>query len=450
MNRRVVITGLGTVSGAGLGIEPTWEAAVAGRSAITPITRFDPSGFACRIAGQVPDEFKIARFVPRTYRKATKVMARDIELAVAAADLAARDAKLTTRATRAGDDAPTDYPSPRTGCHIGAGLIAADVDELTGAMVEARDERGGFDLHRWGREGMGHLTPLWLLKYLPNMLACHVTITHGAEGPSNTITCGSASAGLSVGESLRVIQRGEADLCFCGGATSQLNPMAYFRQAAAERLTDQHNHEPQRALRPFCQTATGTVLGEAGAIVTLEAWEGFESRAGQGDDPPRAYAEVVGFGASQSVHRASRGLEPDPEGHGLTLAIGKALAEAGLDAAAVDLIVPFGIGLPPFDRAEVAAYDRVFGDHLEQIPVVSTKPLLGHCDAASGGLDVALGALALAEQTIPARLNCTEPLDGVNAGTAEAVPDASLTHVLVVATSFGGQNAALLLKRVDA
>src|SRR5690606_15661492 len=116
-------------------------------------------------------------------------------------------------------------------------LIAADLDELTMALNESRKEDGSFDIHHWGAEGMRNLTPLWLLKYLPNMLACHVTIIHDVRGPSNTITCAEASGGLSFGESLRVIQRGAADACFCGGAESKVNPMTFYRQVLTGRLT---------------------------------------------------------------------------------------------------------------------------------------------------------------------------------------------------------------------
>ncbi|MEX0742629.1 MAG: beta-ketoacyl synthase N-terminal-like domain-containing protein, partial [Phycisphaeraceae bacterium] len=222
MARRVVITGLGAVSGLGIGMDVLWEGACAGRSAIAPIEAFETEGFDSRIGSEVRD-FSVKKFVPKTYRKATKVMARDIELAVAAAELAVRDAKMVTPGVE--PDGERTYEGPRVGAHIGAGLIAADIDELTEAFAEATDAEGNFDMHRWGEEGMTHLTPLWLLKYLPNMLACHVTIIHDAQGPSNTITCGEASSGLSIGESMRVIERGNADACFCGGAESKMNPM---------------------------------------------------------------------------------------------------------------------------------------------------------------------------------------------------------------------------------
>jgi len=438
MSRQVVITGLGTISGLGIGIDALWDGLCGGRSAIDRVRTFDPSGFDVQIAAEVTPEFKANKFVPKTYRKAVKVMARDIELAVAAADQAVRDAGLMTP----GIDAEQDrtYPGPRTGCHIGAGLIAADITELTEAMVKATDDDGGFDIHKWGSDGMGYLTPLWLLKYLPNMLACHVTIIHDSQGPSNTITCGEASSGLSIGESLRVIQRGAADMCFCGGAESKLNEMAYYRQQLMGRLTKSHNADPQRAVRPFDVSADGTALGEGGGIVTLEALDTAEARGA------KVYAELVGFGASHTVHPGGAGLEPDAKGRGIAAAIRAALRDAELSPADIDLIVPSGAAIPAWDRAEIAAMNSVFGDTLADVPLWSSKPFVGNCGAGAGGVDIAVAAKMLETQTVPARINCDSPIDGVNAKTSGSGA-AELNHVLVFTTSLGGQNVALVLKR---
>ncbi len=454
MSRTVYITGLGPVSGLGIGMAPTWEAVRAGRSAIGPITAFDASGFACRVAAEVPG-YKIGDHVPKHYRKATKVMARDIELAVIAADQAARDAGLVTRGTDpdAAKNEATFHPTyapARVACHIGSGLIAADIDELTAALVEARvdpaagDDPPGFDIRQWGSVGMTKLTPLWLLKYLPNMLACHVTIIHDTQGPSNTITCGEASSGLSIGENLRTIQRGAADVGFCGGSESRLNPMAYLRQEMLGRLVADRNDAPHRAVRPFDEGARGTALGEGGGIVVLEAADTFATRAGD----RRAYAEVAGFGAAQNVHRESRNLKPDPHGRGTASAIRAAMREAGIGPADVDMIVPFGSGLPDYDRAELVALRAVFGDRVSQVPLVSIKPFAGNCGAGAGGLDVAIAAKALAEQTVPPILNRDTPLDGVGRTAPEAEPR-ELRNVLTFSTAFSGQVNALVLRRVE-
>lgn len=443
MSRRVLITGLGPLSGLGIGNEANWPAARDGQSAIGSIDLFDATGYDCQIAAAVPD-FKITQFVPKHYRKATKVMARDIELAVAAADQAARDAGLLTPGTNAENDERT-YDPARVGCHIGADLIAADATELTAALTVAGtldgDPEGPFDMHKWGNEGMNHLTPLWLLKYLPNMLACHVTITHDLRGPSNTITCNEASAGLSIGESLRVIQRDNADACFCGGGSSKLNVAAYFRQDMIGRLNGNDNDKPGEAVRPFDQTAAGTVIGEGAGIVVLEAMETFEKRNGG-----RAYAQVAGFGASQSCAPGKKNLQPEGDGGGIALSIKRAMQEAGITAEQVDAIVPFGIGEPGWDAAEAQAYRRIFGQTLP--PVVSFKPLIGNCGAATGGLDICLAANMLHEQTLPRIINRAQPLDGFGAAT-QGPSQTQLNYVLCVSTGIGGQNATLVLKRYE-
>ena len=442
---RVFITGLGPVSGLGLGIETTWEALVEGRSAVDRVSAFDADRLDCRIAAEVRD-FRINQFVPKTYRKATKVMARDIALAVACADRAARDAALVTKGTASNGES-LSYPGPRMGCHIGAGLIAAELDELTSALATARDASGNFDIGQWGREGMQNLYPLWLLKYLPNMLACHVTIIHETQGPSNTITCGETSATLSVGESMRVIQRGAADVCFCGGTECKINPMTFLRQLLAGRLTTTGNDDPPGAVRPFCTTAAGTVLGEGGGILILESEATWERRRAA-HPAASAYAELIGFGASQSVHRPSRNMLADPEGEGIEHAIAAALADANTDADAIGLIVPSGMSVPEADAAEAAALRRVFGRRLPDVALAPIKAAVGSCGAGSGALDACAAAAALKHQRIPAVLNCRTSLGGL---AADAAPSrgGDLEYALVVSSGVGGQNAALVLKRME-
>ena len=434
MKPDVYITGVGTVCGLGLGIDEVWPKLLAGESAIAPIKAFDASHFGSTLAAELAPDFKIRNFVPKTYRKATKVMARDIEIAVAAADLAAKDAGLCTAVNA---DAEPSYDPSRIGCHIGAGLIAADTTELTAALIKSQREDGSFDLHHWGEEGMTNLTPLWLLKYLPNMLACHVTIVHDLQGPSNTITCAEASGGLSFGESLRVIQRGQADACFCGGAESNLNPVSFKREVFTDRLIADSDH-PATAVRPFDQAAAGTVVGEGGGILVLESAATFEKR-GKGT----AYAKVLGFGASQTLNPAARSLKPTQEGRGPMLAINAALRDANLTPADIDAVLPFGCGHAQWDAAETAAMKHVFGDRLATIPVVSTKASLGNCAAGAGALDLAIAAKALREQQLPKIINRDNPIDALGASQPE-----KLEKLLIFTPGFGGQNTAAILERV--
>src|SRR5438067_10026506 len=179
--RRVVVTGVGIVSPLGIGAKAHWEALLSGQSGVRRITSYDPSGFASQIAGEVP-AYKISDFVPKSYRKATKVMARDIELAVIAADDAFKDSGLKSSAYT---ETP-DFDGTRFGCNIGAGLISCELNELSSAFASAREDGNPnrLDLKKWGRDGMQQLTPHWLIKYLTNMLSCHVTNEFHLRGPS--------------------------------------------------------------------------------------------------------------------------------------------------------------------------------------------------------------------------------------------------------------------------
>jgi 3-oxoacyl-[acyl-carrier-protein] synthase II len=437
--RRVVITGLGPITAFGVGMDPLWAAMVDGRSAIRRISRFDPSGFPCQVAAELPDDqFDVKSVVPKSYRKATKVMARDIELAVGAAAAAVKDAGLVTRAVDP-DVSPT-IPPDRLGCHIGAGLIAADVDELTAALTTSRAADGSFDLKHWGREGMTNLTPLWLLKYLPNMLSCHVTIIHDCQGPSNAITCAQASAILSMGESMRVIERGAADACLSGGAEFKINPMGLLRQCFAGRLARIENGAaPEGIVRPFDPQAGGTALGEGGGILVLEAAETAASRGAS------IMAELAGFGATQSHCPDSVGLAIEEDGEGIADAIDAALHDAKVTADQIDAIAPYGSGIPHIDRAEAAAIRRVFGPRTSSIPLVTTVPNIGDCCAGAAAIPVAVAVKSLVEQKLPARLN-TSGAAGLDADACPA-RSAALRHILVTTTSFGGQNAAVVLRK---
>lgn len=457
MPRHVVITGLGTVCALGSGVETLWRGLLEGRSGLGPITRIDASGFRSSLGGEVP-EFSAKSHVPKHYRKAVKVMARDTELAVGAALFAVQDAGMATRATIEDDTEPT-YPSSRVGCQIGAGLIAAETDELAPAIATATDGSGTFHERLWGTNteaggtgGMNNLQPLWLLKYLPNMLACHVTILHGCEGPSNTITCAEASGLLSLGESFRVIQRDDADACFAGGTESKLNLMGMARLDLAGRLAPTSPGDADNAaalVRPFDLGATGTLAAEGGGVVMLED---AESAAARG---VRVYAEVLGFGAAQGPPpfpvldlTDSNDQHPaESPSDGLRFAIEAALADADISAADIDAVVPTGAGVPDADKTEADALRAVFGDHLPSLPLVTIRPNIGDCQAGNGALQVAVAAMCLHTQQLPARLHAGAPASGLDAARADAKP-AALGHMLVCSTSLGGQNAAVVLRAV--
>jgi 3-oxoacyl-[acyl-carrier-protein] synthase II len=428
MNKRVVVTGVGVISPIGIGSVAFWTNLLAGQIGIRRIAAFDPGGFPCQIAGEVP-AFKIGDYVPKHYRKATKVMARDIELAVVAADDAFKDAGLKSKAYT---ETP-NFDGTRFGCNIGAGLINAELNELTAAFHTARDGNR-LDLAKWGREGMGQLTPLWLLKYLPNMPACHVTIVHELKGPSNTITCADASSHLAIGEAFRTLQRGKADLAICGGAESKIQPMGLVRQTMVNRLTDRHNDSPEAAVRPFDDGATGTVLSEGGGLLILEEFERAKNRGA------KIYAELVGFAASQDSYSIT---DPDPGGHSYGTAIGNALKDAKAATSEVGLHVPHGLGIAAHDRAEINGLKKAYGDRLASIPMSPIKSQIGSL-AAGGGVEVAAAVLGLHHGKIPGATNSKNASLNLSPQPRDAKIDVAVTSVF----SLGGQNAALVFRKV--
>jgi 3-oxoacyl-[acyl-carrier-protein] synthase II len=438
--RRVVITGLGVVCPVGIGIGHTYEALLAGRSGVRRIQAFDPAGFDSQVGGEV-QELKMSEFVPKGYRKATKVMARDIELAVVAAYEAAKDANLRTKCfVERGelvDGAPVD--PTRFGANIGSGLICADLTELATALATAADETGDFNIRLWGKEGMGNLTPLWLLKFLPNMLACHVTIVHDAEGASNTITCGEASSHLAIGEAFRTISGGGADICICGGAESKLNPMGLMRQSLLKRLATDHNGDPSAACRPFDVKRSGTVISEGGGLIILEDYEHARQRQA------RVYGELIGFGAGANI---KTWCKPDPDGRAIQVAVEKALADAQAEPEQIGLVAAFGSAIPEYDVSEAKGLHAALGPHASKVPVMAIKGALGNNGAGSGAIDFAVAVMAAHAGKVPAAANVEQVDAACNLNVIRGAP-AELKPDVVLSTAYalsGGQTAALVFK----
>ncbi|HUU58535.1 MAG TPA: beta-ketoacyl synthase N-terminal-like domain-containing protein [Phycisphaerae bacterium] len=433
--RRIAITGLGAVTPAGLGVQTLWEALLTGRRCVRRISRFDPAHFPTQAGGQLED-FSAREFVPKDYRKAVKVMARDIEIAVAAADMAFRDAGITTRGIDPGN---VDIDSKRLGCNVGAGLICSDLDEL-GTAVNTAVVDGKFDMKAWGREGMNNLTPLWLLKYLPNMLACHVTIIHGAEGPSNTLTCGDASGHLTVGEAARAIARGSSDVVVAGGAESKLNPMGLLRQHLLKRLCTSRNDRPDEACRPFDADHDGTVVAEGGGLLILEDLARAESRGA------RVYAELAGFGAACDPAAVDK---EKPTVGSLDLAAAKAIADAGIGPEDVDVIVAHGTGVPAEDALEAAAWQAALGPAAKEVPAAALTGSIGSLFAGAGGVALAAAAMVLHRQTVPATANFSTPAPGCELNLSDSPRNARLQYAITGAFTVGGQSGACVLKRYE-
>jgi 3-oxoacyl-[acyl-carrier-protein] synthase II len=430
---RVVITGLGAISPLGLTVSDMWGGLCAGRCGIGQITAFDPVGFSCKLAGQVPD-YKIQQYVPKSYRKAIKLMSRDIQLAIIAANEALTSSGLITKGI---DPEKVNVDPARVSINLGAGLISCDLVELAPAVAASTTD-GKFDIRKWGRDGLGLVTPLWLLKYLPNMLACHIGIIHDIQGPSNTITCAEAAAHLAIGEATQIIARGDAVYALAGGIEAKVNPIVMIRQCLLKRATSENNNDPTTACRPFDTDAKGSVFGEGAGMVVLENLENARNRSA------KIYAEVAGVGQSNNINSAYEHLEPD--GKGIQIAIEKAMADAQIQPEDLDLIVPHGTGIATDDLAEAKAIEAALGEAATKPAVWPTKSMLSNTGAAGGALDVIAAVSAMTDGKIPAAKNCDRKPNGCNLNIVKEPEQKKIRYTLCCSYTYGGQTAALVLK----
>ncbi|MBM3995362.1 MAG: beta-ketoacyl-[acyl-carrier-protein] synthase family protein [Planctomycetes bacterium] len=380
-NRRVVLTGIGVVTPIGLDAGSFWTALSQGQTGIKRIGGFDPSPLQTQIAAEIIG-FDIKKYLlTREERKQIRVMSRTIQLAVAAANLAIADGKVEK----------DKLDRTRFGVEFGAGLIPSELDELGIASQTGTESNiHATDPKIWGEKSIGQIQPLWMLKYLPNMLACHVSILHDAQGPNNTITESDVASLLAVGEACRIIQRNQADFFLAGGGDSKLTPLSMVRQSLFGHMS-RCNETPQKAVKPFDKRRDGTVFGEGGCVLVVEELEHAKKRGAS------IYAEVAGFGSA-----FDRGLT----GKGLGRAIRAALAEAKISPADVDHVNTHGLGSVPLDAFEARGIHEVFGT---SVPVWSITPNIGHLSAGSGTTDLAASLLAMKHGTLPPTLNYETP-----------------------------------------
>jgi 3-oxoacyl-[acyl-carrier-protein] synthase II len=364
-------------------------------------------------------------------------MSRDIELAVIAANEALTDSGLITQGI---DPEKVNINPERMAINLGAGLISCDLVELAPA-VAASLTNGRFDIHKWGKDGLEMVTPLWLLKYLPNMLACHIGIIHNIQGPSNTITCAEVSSHLAISEAAQIISRGDAAYALAGGAEGKVNPIVMIRQCLLKRAISGNSNNPDSACRPFDADARGSVFGEGAGIVVMESLENAEKRGA------KIYAEVAGVGASNNINPSYEHLEPNARG--TQIAIKKALADAQIEPEDLDLIIPHGIGEPSDDLAEAKAIESALGEAVTNIAVLPTKSMLSNTGAACGTFDVITAAYAITEARIPAAKNCDRIADGCNLNIVKQAQQMNINYALCCGHTYGGQTAAVVLKRPE-
>jgi 3-oxoacyl-[acyl-carrier-protein] synthase II len=410
--RRVVITGLGLVSPVGIGVEASWQALVAGRSGIGPITLFDASTYPTRIAGEVKG------FEPGDWmdKKEARRNDRFIQFALAAAEMAIQDAGL---------DMSKEDPE-MVGCIVGAGMGGLGTIEESRTLVTER--------------GLKRLTPFFIPSLIINLAPGQISLRYGMKGPNFSTVSACATGNHSIGDALLYIERGLADVFVAGGCEATITPLGVGGFCAARALSER-NDAPEKASRPFDKDRDGFVAGEGAGLLVVEEYEHARRRGA------RIYAELAGYGASADAYHITT---PAPEGEGGQRAMRMALKFAGVNADQVGYVNTHGTSTPLGDVAECQAINRVFGDHARSGLVVSaTKSMTGHLLGAAGGLEAVVTVLALHHGIVPPTINVDDQDPECR---LDVVPNVARQKKLDVAISnsfgFGGTNSVLLFKKI--
>ena len=412
MTRRVVVTGVGLVSSLGIGTDATWQALCAGQSGIAPITHFDASAFAARIAGEVKG-FDPLQFLEK---KEVKKMDAFIQFALAASTFAVQDAQLTVTPDIADD----------VGVFIASGI---------GGFRTIEDEHSELI-----RGGPRKISPFFIPASIINLAAGHVSIRFGAKGP-NLATCTACTASAhAIGESFEIIRRGDATVMIAGGSEAAITPMSVGGFAAMRALSTR-NDEPTRASRPFDKDRDGFVIGEGSGMLVLEELEFAKARGAQ------IYAEVVGYGLSGDAYHLT-GQPADANGAQRSMKM--ALRKGGITPDQVDYINAHGTSTPINDPTETLAVNAVFGEHAKRLAMSSTKSMTGHLLGAAGGLEAGIVALAVRHQIAPPTINLDNPDPACD---LDYVPHVArkmkIDYALSNSFGFGGTNGTLLLKKYE-
>lgn len=412
LNKRAVITGMGVISPVGNTLEEFWNHLVEGRSGIDFVTRFDVSEMPTKVAGEVKN------FEPTDWldKKESRRMDRFVQLAVAAAKMAIADAGLDIE----------KLDKERAGAVVGCGIGGVTTFEEQKEVLMSK--------------GPGRVSPFFVPMLISNMAAGHLSIAFGLQGSSSTIATACASATNAIGEALRLIQQGEADIILCGGTEAPLTPLAFAGFCAMKAMSTEKEN-PQEACRPFDLRRTGFVMGEGSGIIVLESLEHAKARNA------RIYAELVGYGSTSDAHHITT---PVPGGAGAARAMRRALESAGLKTEEVDYINAHGTGTGANDATETAAIKALFGPAAYQVPVSSTKSMTGHLMGAAGAIEAIVCALTIQNGVIPPTINYGEPDPDCD---LDYVPNLARKKEVKVAMSntfgFGGHNATIALKKFE-
>ncbi|MEO0816140.1 MAG: beta-ketoacyl-ACP synthase II [Pseudomonadota bacterium] len=425
--RRVVVTGIGLVTPLANGREATWSRLIEGRSGAGPIDQFDTSNVPCKIAFQVPwvsgrggGEGDPQAFDPDAVASAKERRRIDefILYAMAAADEAVADSGWAPEDTEARE---------RTGVMIGSGI---------GGLQSIYDT--SITLHE---QGARRVSPFFIPSALINLASGQVSIRHGFKGPNHAVVTACATGAHAIGDSARLIQAGDADVMLAGGAEAVICELGIAGFCAAKAMSTNFNDAPEKASRPYDKDRDGFVMGEGAGVLVLEEYEHAKARGAQ------IYCEVAGYGLTGDAYHITAPAEGSEGGY---RAMKMAMGHSGLAPEDIDYVNAHGTSTPKGDEGEVAAVERLFGDHSKNLSLSSTKSAIGHLLGAAGAAEAAFCALAIRDQVMPPTLN----LDNPSVETEiDLIPNtakkAQVRGVVSNSFGFGGTNASLVMKAVD-
>jgi beta-ketoacyl-acyl-carrier-protein synthase II len=412
MNRRVVVTGVGAITAVGHTAEETWQAMLAGRSGIGPITHFDPEPYPVRIQAEVKGYELGERVDPKQQR----YMNRSVTFGVGAALEALADSGL--QVTLANAD--------MVGVIFGSGAGGTDMILEHQRILEEKGPR--------------RITPFLVANFIPDAASGHIAIATGARGPNLAPVAACATGAVAIGEAFEAIRRGDADAVITGSSEAVLLPLYHATWCSMRALASDNDH-PERALKPFDLNRDGFVAGEGACGMVLEVYEHAKARGA------RIYCEVIGYGASNDAYDM---IALHETGRGLKRAVVAAIRKAGIDPAEINYINPHGSGTPLNDRVETLVFKEVMGEAAYGAAISSVKPITGHCMGASGSVEALACVMAVRDQKVAPTINYETPdpecdLDYVpNVARAMRVDVAMTTSV-----GLGGHNASLIFRRVD-
>lgn len=410
LKHRAVITGMGVVSPVGNHLDEFWNNLIEGKSGIGLLTRFDTTDLPTKVAGEVKN------FEPTEWinKKESRHMDRFAQFAIAAAKMALQDSGLDLE----------KVDKERAGAVMGCGIGGVTTFEEQKEVLMSK--------------GSGRVTPFFVPMLISNMAAGHLSIEFGFQGSSMTIVTACASATNAIGEALRIIQRGEADVVLCGGTEAPITSLAFAGFCAAKTMSTEKEN-PKQACRPFDKRRSGFVMGEGAGVLVLESLEHAEARGAH------IYAELAGYGSTSDAYHITT---PVPGGAGAARAMRLALKDAGVSVEDVDYINAHGTSTGPNDSTETAAIKTVFGSYAPKLAISSTKSMTGHLMGAAGAIEAIICALSIERGAIPPTTNYGEPDPECD---LDYVPNIARKQEVNVAMSnslgFGGHNATIVLKK---